>query len=326
MRYASILLILVFASLYSCNTISPTDLTLDDLVDKKEYTGGIIVDCSSYKGKQVELVLLNGTEQEDPYILELLSAGYYRIEIFLPESGPDLPEVIRIVILDSERGETEWGLPPWTPLEQENGKIADQSVRLIHAPSAPLNLTIPMVVLLNDELNLSELFLDAEIGSSGFRIKRGVGSVQIPANSSQLGLRIDDQNFQLNIDDIDTAPQILSGELSADMQIQAGSYIHIPNDLTIPEGISLSIESGTFLTVAPEVNIYNNGVMQITGTAMAPVTISCSNNEAYWGGFIGNSNGNRIDATYTIFSRSGYHTGGEYAYGHAGRDHHNPRE
>ncbi|MEA3463342.1 MAG: right-handed parallel beta-helix repeat-containing protein, partial [Bacteroidota bacterium] len=152
-----------------------------------------------------------------------------------------------------------------------------------------------------------------------FRIKRGVGSVQIPPNASYSGLSIDQHNFQLNISSMDFPPQILSGELTDDLLVPADSYIHIPADLTIPEGITMQIDSGSFVTVAPEVNIYNNGLVLLKGSARAPVTLTCNDYLAYWGGFIGNSTGNRIDARYTIFSRSGHHTGGEYAYGHAGR-------
>jgi hypothetical protein len=55
------------------------------------------------------------------------------------------------------------------------------------------------------------------------------------------------------------------------------------------------------------------------GSAGAPVTVTCSDSEAFWGGFIGTSSGNRVEATFTLFNRSGFHTGGEYSYGHAGR-------
>jgi len=294
------------------------DLTLDELQDKTEHVGFLAIDTKYYKGEQVAKVLVNGI-QPSLGVLVLNQAGFYRIEIFQGKSAQSNPAVIRVVILDPNRGDTEWGLPPWNPMHPENGMLGTQSVKLLHAPSAPQNRTIPMVVVLEEELTSSDTYLDALIGMSYFRIKRGVGSVQIPPNASSLGLSIDQQDFQLDINIIDSPPQILSGELTVDLQLAAGSYIHIPADLTIPEGITMQIDSGCFVTMAPEVNIYNNGLVLIKGSARAPVTLTCNDGLAYWGGFIGNSTGNRIDATYTIFSRSGHHTGGEYAYGHAGR-------
>ena len=294
------------------------DLTLDELQDKTNHVGALAIDTKNYKGETVARVLVNGIDA-GPGIVILNRAGFFRLEIFQESAGSSTPAVIRVVILHPDRGETEWGLPPWSPAHPEEGLLGMQSVKLLHAPSVPQNRTIPMVVILEDELTRSDSYLYASVGRNYFRIKRGVGSVQIPPNASQFGLSIEQQNFQLNIGSIDTPPQILSGELTADLHLEAGSYIHISADLTIPEGMTMQIDSGSFVTVAPEVNIYNKGLVLIKGSAGAPVTLTCNDGLAYWGGFIGSSTGNRIEATYTIFSRSGHNTGGEYAYGHAGR-------
>jgi len=326
MRFKSILIIALFTFLFSCDTLTPetelppeADLTLDELIDKHNYTEGMVVASSSYEGIHVDKVLVNGSQADDPDMLELLSAGYKRIEIFQGRPGRASIKVIRIVILDPERGYPEWGLPAWTPHDPVIGELGEQSVKLVHAPSAPLNLTIPLIVLLEEELPISETYLDAEIASTQFRIKRGVGSVQIPAGSSENTLKVGHRSFLLDIKGIDTPPQSLSGVLSSDLHIPAGSYVHIPAELTIPEGITLSISSGTFVTIAPEVNIRNDGMLYLAGTASEPVTLTCSDSEAYWGGMIGTSDGNHVEASYTIFSRSGHHSEGEYNYGHAGR-------
>jgi hypothetical protein len=57
----------------------------------------------------------------------------------------------------------------------------------------------------------------------------------------------------------------------------------------------------------------------ISGSASAPVTITCSDDQAYWGGLIGTIAGNRVEASNTIFCRSGHHSEGDYNYGHAHR-------
>jgi len=320
MRYKSIVLLILFAALFSCDTLPPeTDLSLDDLNDMQEYTEGMVVACSTYGGERVDKLVVNGSLLSNPDVLELLNAGYYRIEINQGKSDQDSPEVIRIVILDSERGYPEWGLPPWTPLVPEYGEIGDQAVNLVYAASAPPGVAVPLIVLIGEELTLSDSNLDAEFGSLQFRIKRGIGSLQVPAYSNETVLKIDHRNFLVKINSIDNPPLLLSGELTADTHIPAGSYINIPAELTIPEGITLSIGSGSFITIDPEVNIINNGLLFFAGSAGAPVTVTCSDAEAYWGGLIGRPAENRVEASYTIFSRSGHHTGGEYSYGHAGR-------
>lgn len=323
MRYTGAVILIIIIFLSACVTdpvpvYVEADLTLDELEDKTEYVGVLTIDSRYYKGIPVAKLMVNDV-QTTLDVIQFTVAGFYRIEVFHEGSGRKAPSVIRIVILDPERGNPEWGLPPWTPAEQENGVLGTQSVKPIHPASAPPNLALPLVVLLDEELTLSDSYLDAEIATSGFRIKRGVGSAQIPSTGGMLDLTIDQQVYQLDIASIDSPPQSLSGELTTDLLIPAGSYFHIPGDLTIPEGITLAIESGTFITIAPDVNIINNGLLNISGTDLAPVTFTCSDDEAFWGGFIGNTTGNRIEASFTLFCRSGSHTGGEYSYGHAGR-------
>lgn len=321
MSSAKLLLGIILASLFSCVTdpINYSDLSLDDLNDMEVYTQAMLIACGTYQGEAVEKVVVNGRTYDDPDVIQLLMAGYYRLEISQERAGQSSPEVIRIVILDPERGDTEWGLPPWTPVEPEYGDPGDQVPKLIHAPAAPTGIAIPLVVVLGGELTVSETYLNANLGSLSFRIKRGVGSVQIPAYHNELSLELGQRSFPLNINNMDSSPLSLSGVLPADTHIPAGSYVHIPAELSIPEGITLSIGSGSFITVAPEVNIINNGVLFFAGSAVAPVTVTCSAADKYWGGFIGRSAGNRVEGSHTIFCRSGHNTGGEYSYGHAGR-------
>jgi len=318
MKYSSILPLFLLFAFSSCTRIQ-LELTLDELSDKENYTATMVLDCSTYKGQRVDRILVNGSETNEKGILELKTAGYYRIQIYVKGSDPDRPELIRIVLLDPERGEAEWGLPPWTPAVPEPGELGEQAVKLIYPPSAPAGISIPLVVVLGEELTLSELNLNAEIGSQPFRIKRGVGSVSIPVAQGEQALRIDNRSFPVSTISLNAAPLILSGVVAADKHYPAGSYIHVPGDLTIPEGITISIGSGSFLSIAPEVNILNEGHLYFSGSAGSPVTVTCSEEKKYWGGYIGSSSGNRVEATHTIFCRSGFHMGEEYNYGHGRR-------
>ncbi len=74
MRYLSIVLLVFFTLLGSCDTTTPTGLALDDLKDKQEYTGSITVDCSFYKGESVEKIVVNGNSHNDPSIIQVHTA------------------------------------------------------------------------------------------------------------------------------------------------------------------------------------------------------------------------------------------------------------
>jgi len=318
MKCIPVIIMSLLLGLCACRTM-PADLDLNDLTDMKEYTGGMLVNCETYMGHQVTKIILNGSEMDNPDVMDLTGAGYYRIEIYLNRTDQATPEVIRIVILDPERGNADWGLPPWTPSVAETGEIGVESVRLVYPPAAPSGSSVPLIVLIGDELLGSDQNLDAEAGSVRFRIKRGVGSVQVPAASAGSAIKVDHQNFPMDINTMDSPPLLLSGVLPDDLDIPAGSYIRIKDDLTIPEGMSVTIGSGTFMIIDPGVNIYNHGSISIGGTADAPVSVTCSNDGSWWGGFISTAAGNEIEAHFTIFCRSGYHNGGSYDWGHAHR-------
>lgn len=305
--------------LTSCDPLE-ADLSLDDLQDKQEITGTLLIDVNYFNGSKVERLLVNGFNHKPGDILSLDHAGYYRMEVFAKGTSPSSPAVLRIVLLDKERGEPEWGLNKWTPLPPTMGAIDEREVTLIHAPSAPSGIDIPLVVMVEGApSSFAHSFL-AKSGSMEFYIKKGVGSGLIPSDEVVDGkLTIDHRTFPLNIQLFDSPPLLLQNQLSADLHVEAGTYVRIEEDLTIPPGLSLIINEGAFIAIAPEVNIYNEGILGIEGSPELPVTFTCSEPGAFWGGIISTGEGNRMDASHAIFSRSGYHTGGSFSYGHAGR-------
>ncbi len=222
------------------------------------------------------------------------------------------------------RGEAEWGLMKWTPGEPVLDAFDGNIFTLIHPAAAPANVNIPLLVMVGADINTSSSNYSASLGEQTFLIKSGIGSVQIPSEDREgNALIIVDPNSQrsidLNIKAMETAPVQLQGVLSQDMEIPMNSFVSIRADLTLGEGLTLSIGEGSFVTVGPGVNLYIKGNLLIQGTQLNPVVITCSNPDGLWGGIIARASGHRVDATYTIFSQSGYHTGPGYDYGHAKR-------
>lgn len=293
-------------------------VTLDELADMEVYEEGMIVDSRYFKEERTERVVLNDTAYGSPVSLDLSGAGYYRIEIFISASAEENPEVVRLVILDPERGQAEWGLSPWTPAGVEFTGIGTQTIQTVHPRSIPPGQPVPLIVLVGGKLAASLENLEASAGSNLFRVKRGAGSVWFSSEAEE-ALEIDNRRFPVPVDTMTGPATSLSGELSGDIYIPSGSHVHVPSDLSIPAGGSLTIDSGSFVVIDPEVNIYNNGAFLIRGTAEDPVTLTCSDPETYWGGVIGKGTENRVEASHAIFGRSGFHTGGAYDWGHAHR-------
>ena len=295
-------------------------IALDELSDQTELTGSLEVNCTSYLGQTVEKVLVNGKEHPLDESLELEESGFYRLEIYLEGEGTTDPGVIRIVILDEERGEAEWGIRKWTPVVPPTGALGSREVILIYPPVAPSGANVPLIVLLEKDPDPAVKILEATAGPLEFIIKRETGSVQIPPGREDIqSVSIEKKVFPLNVTYFEEAPQELGGTVTADLQIPADANIRIVADVHIPSGVTLSVESGAFLSVDPAVNIYCEGSLLIHGLPQRPVTITCTEPEEYWGGIIGSGTGNRMEASHAIFCKSGYHASGDFAYGHANR-------
>lgn len=312
-------ILLLISVLVSCKRIH-SEITVDKLEDKQNYTGGMLVDCSTLNGEKIRTVLLNNVEQFSIEGVDLRSPGYYRLELYTDSKGNTAPTVIRVVILDPERGESEWGLDKWTPRGISPGKLGEEEITLIHSPKIPEDFSYPVVVVAGGGLTASLVNVRAELSTRTFMIKRGVGSAW--AAASDLGksiIQIDQRSFPLTLSIMDASPTLLNGVLEENMQVPAGSFVHITEDLYIPTEKTLSVGEGSFIIVNEGVNIYSEGSLLFIGTEEAPITLSSADEAVYWGGVIATGSGNRIEAAHTIFCRSGFHTGENYDYGHAKR-------
>jgi hypothetical protein len=181
-------------------------------------------------------------------------------------------------------------------------------------------MPLPLVVIIDDQLTQSLDNLQANAGGESFLIKRGVGSAWLASDDQSASqLLIDHRSFPIQPGIMEASALSLGGSLETDLEIPPGSYVHIAEDLSIPASSSLTIREGSFVCIDQGVNIYNNGTLLIEGSEYAPVTMTCTDPESYWGGVIGDTEGNRVIASFCIFARSGYNTGPDYDWGHAGR-------
>ncbi|MCP4309766.1 MAG: hypothetical protein GY790_00755 [Bacteroidetes bacterium] len=318
MRLPHIMMLSILVLLASCKLVE-SDIIIDKLQDKNEYTMGMVVACETFMGEKVEKIILNNKTYNRPETLDLRSPGYYRIEIYTGNLESETG-VIRIVVLDPVRGDAEWGLPVWTPEGVIIETYDEQDLRLIYPKMVPDHLSSPLVLIVGGELTQSIVNLKAEIAGKEFLIKRGVGSAWAPTPGATPSiLKIDHVSRTLGATPMQAAPLSISGSIDSNLTISADSYMVIPGDLSIPQGVTLTIESGSFITLDQGVNIYNEGTLRIVGSNESPVTITCSDESQFWGGVIGTIAGNSVEASHTLFCRSGHHTGGVYDYGHAHR-------
>lgn len=308
----------IILAVNSCEKM-PAEMQLDELNDKGEYTGGISVSVEEYQGYPVSELIVNRDRHDTDVPLELFEAGFYLLHLGYKTETSQVQKTIRIVILDQERGTAEWGLKKWTPenavYQKQPGKIT-----LVQPPVYPEGIAIPVIFIAGDGITQTRTNLRVEAGTTTFNIKNGVGSWLFSPEELNETLLIGDQDgFVISSTLSSQRPEMLHGDLKGDSITLGKSLYRITGDLSIPAHFQLVIKQGVFITVDPGVNIYNQGNIIINGTPGAPVTITCSEPDQFWGGFINTTEGNSIRAKHTIFCQSGYHTGDNFSYGHANR-------
>lgn len=316
MKKRSAFIILPFLLLSSCGKMN-THLCLEDLMDKTEYKSEIVIDCFKYKGLQLDNIYINGVEKVMDDEIVLKNAGYYLLELQYTEEGITRVDSSRFVIFDPERGEAEWGLTKWVP-KKVNRDPDFNKLTFVYPKRIPVGMPVPLIIIAGDSMLQSSLYLEAAFNESSFAIKHGIGSALI-ANVRNHELRgtVNEKPFSFRLEEFAEDPDELSGQLAGNYEIGENSLVSITEELRIPENVTLTIRAGTYISIAEKVNIINNGTIDILGTEDNPVTFVCSDPDRNWGGFISKTAGNTIQAQNTIFCQSGYHSGGEYDYGHA---------
>lgn len=313
----TLIYILLISALYSC-VDKAESLTFDDLTDKSLYSEGFTIHCRHFKEQKIKSVIVNNKRAENTDIYDFIESGYYHIEI-LTLNNPK-KHIIRFVILDNERGEAEWGLKKFTPKEISYDVWDNSELRIIMPKKAPKDMSVPIILICGNETKRNSYNLPASFQDELFKIKRGIGSInRIISSNSNHKITVADSEYPISIDTFKIKLPELPDTIQHNTSIDADILICLEKDLYIPVGISLTINEGTLLSIDPGINIYNKGQIIFNGAKDNPITISCSNTDDFWGGFISTGNANSIEATYTIFCQSGYHDSKDFQYGHARR-------
>ena len=240
---------------------------------------------------------------------------------------------LQFLIRSSERGDTENGLPPWTPyptIPSSNWEFAGATLQVVTPMSFPPGYPIPVVARINNPeghaLRVNGILEDrppppapVQAPPSGYvpvRILRGNGSGFLAGTGSSTtsvtyepriaGLAVTNT---IQIDPPEISWITVSGVLDNDTIWPPNSRIHITGHLTNSPGRTLAIGAGSVVRVSTSVDIYNFGHIVINGTLQQPVVLMPATFGQYWGGFIQHANNASLTAAGTIFTGSGANQG-----------------
>ncbi len=249
--------------------------------------------------------------------------GFYYLEITSKIDTHMRRDNYEFVILDEERGETEWGLKAWTPQSFTESTIGNEEIEIIYPEKYVTGIDMPFIlkVVENNKLKSTYHKVSNSVNSSVLNLKRGIGSINLLAeySTNTVSFYFNGRTLNVPVELEEPDWQFLNETIESNTQINSDSRIYINKDITITRGVSVQIQEGSIIAVSEGVNIINNGTLVVNGTNENPVVFTCIDREKYWGGMICDEPGSEIIINNAIFCRSGYHNTGEYVYGHANR-------
>ncbi len=268
-------------------------------------------------------IILNNQEIQftNPYLIE--DAGFYSLIIRYPVNTIE-DDTLIFVVLDKDRGEAEWGLKKWTPATPEYSNLSTEKIKTIYPLKIPEGIPAPLIFKVIDgdsikKINVPVSDLDNQVS---YTIKNGILALNSPSIHSQeeLNFAVQNNEFKIKLTRIYgefTEPE--NYQINGQYVIDSGKTVIIRNDLTITDSSALFVLPGSNIIIDEGINIYNRGKIMIQGTSDAPVLITCSKADKYWGGIISDATSSEIAVRYCFICRSGFHDTPEYQYGHAAR-------
>lgn len=268
-------------------------------------------------------VELNGDAFATDVSIEVDEPEYYELYAHRREAATGAEEsvVVRFIVRASERGNSEWGLPAWTPyplIPSAAGEFAGARLEIVAPAEYPMGLEIPVVGRVEDASG-KRVGVNGAVAAAGFedyplKLLRGVGHVFLPA-AGEAGTisysgRIQSLETPKQITiEAETTWQAVSDDIAASVDWGENARIHITGvaggALTIASGATLTIGAGSVIMIDPDLEIAVEGSIVVNGIAERPVVFTAQDRSIPWGGFLFESAASRGDFTGSILTASG---------------------
>jgi len=194
--------------------------------------------------------------------------------------GSVVSQLIRFIVLSSNRGTPEQGLIQWTPyppIPSGSQEFAGGQLTVVAPQNFPAGIDIPVIAWVDDGPGNGRR-VNGNVLATGFPslpLRRGVGHVLLPpvTNSGPVNYNAHIQSLAVSkVVNIDTSTtwSNVTGTLPAATVWPANSRIRVTGNITLASGSTLTIGAGAIVQLNPGVNITNSGRTVINGTAFLP--------------------------------------------------------
>jgi len=297
-------------------------ITVDGVEDKEVYSNRVSFTVRSEVGFDYTAEL-NGQPAAIDVPVEVNEPEYYELDAHRREraSGAEESLLIRFIVRATDRGNSEWGLPAWTPypaIDSAETEFAGTRLVIVTPPEYPLGLEIPVIARIEDE-SAGRIGVNGTVMAAGFegfplQLLRGVGSVFLPAAAEPGVISYAAQIHSLRaprdivIEGV-TDWQTVSTDIATSTDWGQNARIRVTGDadgaLTIAPGTTLTIGSGSVIVVDPDIEIAVEGRIIVNGTTLQPIVFTSRDRTKPWGGFIFEKTTSRGEFTGTVFTGSG---------------------
>ena len=262
---------------------------------------------------------LNGKPIATDVWIEIDEPEYYELKVHRRErsSGAEESRLVQFIVRASDRGNSEWGLPRWTPyrvIDSAAVEFAGARLEIVTPFEYPMGLEIPVTARVEDPSG-NRLGVNGFITATGFedcplRLLRGVGSVFLPPATEPSiityspGIHSLQATRQIIIEG-STNWRTISTDITTSTDWGANARIHITSRLTIVSEATLTIGPGSVIVIDPDVEIAVDGRIVVNGTMQRPVVFTCRGRKEPWGGFVFETSTSRGEFTGAILTGSG---------------------
>jgi hypothetical protein len=297
-------------------------ITIDGVADKKVYADRVTFTVRAEAGSDFA-AMLNGIPVAVDVPIKVEEPEYYELNVHKRLRSSEVQEsrLVRFIVRASDRGNSEWGLPRWTPypmIDSAAGEFAAARLIIVTPAHYPIGLEIPVIARVEDAAG-GRVGVNGTIMAAGFeghplQLLRGVGSVFLPAAreagtiSYTAGIHSLATPKKIAIEGSTSwriAPAAITSSTNwgenARLRITAGTA----GAMRIAAGATLTIGAGSVIAVEPGVEIVVEGRLVVNGTLERPVVFTCRDRKVPWGGFLFDKSTSRGDFAGTILTASG---------------------
>jgi hypothetical protein len=293
-------------------------ITISGVEDKEVYANRVAFTVQSEAGFEYT-ARLNGKTVAVGVSVTVDEPNYYALDVHRRNlsSGAEESRAIQFIIRATARGDSEWGLPAWTPypaIDSAAAEFAAGRLVIVTPAEYPMGLEIPAIARVEDPSG-NRMGVNGAVAAAGFenyplRLLRGVGSVFLPAATQPGDLSYAAQIHALAADrkitiESSTTWQTVSGDITTSTDWGSNARIRITGDSRVVPGATLTIGDGSVILVEPGVDIKVEGGIVVSGSLESPVVFTAPDRKIAWGGFVFDAGTSRGEFTGTILTGSG---------------------